>query len=234
MIRLVLCDIDDTLLPSTETFWAAVQEVLDLRYGEQAAALTEQVLRLVYYFGTTEYRGFWLALCAERGLPLAEREREHEALTQAYKEAYGRRIAARAGARETLQRLRAEGRTLGVISNGRTPFQQMKLERSNLLDLFDGPVLVSGDFHEGAAKPSPHLFQEALRRTGIEASETVFLGDRTADVIGGNLAGLWVVRYDAPEQAPAPATLRTAQPHATIRRMDELHDVLRILDPKVG
>lgn len=230
MIRLVLLDIDDTLLPTTETFWAAVEEVLRGRYGDEADELQQLVLRLVYFFGTTEYRGFWLAFCAERGLEGEAQKAEHEALTRAYKAAYARRITARTGARETLMRLSGEGRTIGVVSNGRTPFQRMKLSRSGLADLIDGPLLVSGDFPDGTEKPGPGLFEEALRRTSHEPREALFVGDRTDDVIGGNLAGIYVVRFHTPHQSPAPPMLKIAQPYATIDALDELHALLARLD----
>jgi HAD superfamily hydrolase (TIGR01509 family) len=226
MIRLVLFDVDDTLLPTTETFWAAVQEVLHARYGAGADEAVQQVLRLVSYFGTTEYRGFFLGLCAERGLSGAAREAEHAALCAAYKSAYADRVVARPGARECLEALRAQGRSLGVVSNGRSAFQRMKLERSGLADLLDGPILVSGDFPPSYAKPSPLLFEHALRQTGLRPNECVFIGDRTEDVIGGRLAGLWVVRYETLLHPPGPAALRSAQPHATVSDPAEIAAVV--------
>lgn len=40
-------------------------------------------------------------------------------------------------------------------------------------------------------KPEPHLFQEALKRLGVPAAETVMVGDRLGtDILGGQRAGL--------------------------------------------
>ena len=231
MIRLVLLDVDDTLLPSTTTFWGAVQEVLDARYPDEPL-LASLVLRLVYYFGTTEYRGFWLALCAERGLNGPARLAEHEALCAAYKAAYARRISARPGAAEFLAALRARGRIVGIVSNGRAAFQRMKLMRTGLLPFVDGPLLVSGDFPPSHEKPTARMFEEALARTAVAAHEALFVGDRTEDVIGGNLAGLWTVRFEAPEQPPAPPGLRVAQPHASAPDIAALLGIVEHLEAR--
>lgn len=234
MIRLVLLDVDDTLLPSTTTFWSAIQEVLAARYPEAADDLGSLLLRLVHYFGTTEYRGFLLALCAERGLLGDARRAEHHALCAAYKAAYARLVTARPGAAPLLASLRSRAVCVGIVSNGRAPFQRMKLARSGLLGFIDGPLLVSGDFGPTHEKPTPGMFEEALARTGVSAGEAVFVGDRTEDVIGGNLAGLWTVRYDAPEQPPAPPGLQIAQPHANVSDIAELDRVLRSFDGRVA
>jgi HAD superfamily hydrolase (TIGR01549 family) len=233
-IRLVLFDIDDTLLPTTETFWAALEEVVRARYGAEAPDALETVLRLLHFFGTNEYRGFLRALCAERGLQGDALALEHEALCRTYKEAYARRIRPREGAHQALEELVAEGRLLGVISNGRPRFQKMKLDRAGLLPFFRGPVLVSGDFPPGFDKPSPRLFEEALSRVGVPAGAAAFVGDRTADVIGANLAGLWVLRYLTPEQPAHPVALRTATPHATVTRVAEIPGALRELERRAA
>lgn len=229
-IELVLLDIDDTLLPTTSTFWGALEEVLRARYPNDADEALQTVLRLVNFFGTNEYRGFLQGLCAERGLTGSALQAEHTGLCQAYKAAYARRIAPRPGSRAVLRRLAREGRQLGVVSNGRPGFQRMKLERSGLGGLFRGPILVSGDYPPSFAKPAPGLFLEALRQTGLRPDQVAFVGDRTADVIGANLAGLWSIRYWAPEQAQAPVALRLAQPDASLRGLDELEGVIAALE----
>jgi HAD superfamily hydrolase (TIGR01509 family) len=169
-------------------------------------------------------------MCAERGLAGPALTSELEPLARAYKAAYARLLSARAGTTEALEKLTTQGRLLGVISNGRPAFQRMKLERCGLMPFFQGPVLVSGDFPAGYAKPSPRLFEEALSRTHTAPRAAAFVGDRTADVIGANLAGLWTIRYLAPEQPPAPAALRCAQPHATVETVAEIPNAVASLE----
>jgi HAD superfamily hydrolase (TIGR01549 family) len=233
-IRLVLLDIDDTLLPTSQTFWAALEEVLGARYGAEAPEALETVLRLLQFFGTNEYRGFLRAMCAERGLAGAELTSELEALSRAYKTAYARLLTARAGTTEALEKLTAQGRLLGVISNGRPAFQRLKLERTGLMPFFRGPVLVSGDFPAGYAKPSPRLFEEALSLTQTPPMAAAFVGDRTADVIGANLAGLWTIRFLVPEQPSGPVALKCATPHATVKTVAEIPSAVASLEQSPG
>lgn len=93
-----------------------------------------------------------------------------------------------------LDRLRALGLRLAVISNAngtlRTKFESLGL-LSRVDALFD-----SGD--EGVEKPDPRLFQIALERVGARADTTVHVGDLYhVDVVGARNAGLRAVLLDA-------------------------------------
>ncbi len=92
------------------------------------------------------------------------------------------------GAKELLAEL-AEFATLAAVSNGSWKAQQVRLEKSGLMPYFDG-VFVSEKV--GAAKPSPKIFNTALKHLGINnRSRVLMIGDSlTADVQGGNSAGI--------------------------------------------
>jgi putative hydrolase of the HAD superfamily len=114
----------------------------------------------------------------------------------------------------TLQALRAQDRTLGVITNGGTERQQAKLRALGLEDAFD-VVLISEA--EGVRKPSPEIFQRALRRHGIESSAAMFIGDHPLmDVEGARSAGLLPVWKYVPYW-----TLRTPNV-ATVHRLTDI------------
>jgi putative hydrolase of the HAD superfamily len=72
-----------------------------------------------------------------------------------------------------LERLHAAGLVLGVISNFEEWLERL-LESLGLARFFDVRV-ISGV--EGVEKPDPRIFQLALDRTGIEASDAVYVGD---------------------------------------------------------
>ena len=76
--------------------------------------------------------------------------------------------------RTTLETLRAQGKQLGVITNGHGVRQRQKLEALGLSTSFD-TILVSEE--EGVRKPDIEIFQRALARCGVEAREAVFVGD---------------------------------------------------------
>lgn len=88
---------------------------------------------------------------------------------------------------------------LGIITNGFTDLQQIRLERTGLHNHFD--ILVISE-QVGAAKPHPQIFTHAKELMGNPDPETVLMvGDNPiADIAGGKQAGFytcWLNRFDA-------------------------------------
>lgn len=82
-----------------------------------------------------------------------------------------------------------------AASNGFLQMQRSRLEKAGLLQYFQG-LFVSDDI--GAEKPSPRFFQECLRRTGLQASEILMVGDSlSADMQGAKKSGLDVCWYNS-------------------------------------
>jgi len=92
-----------------------------------------------------------------------------------------------------LEKLRARGYYLGVISNSIGTMEQ-QLGRVNLAQYFQATfdsALV------GVEKPHPEIFRVALERAGVGAEESLFVGDTNATDMGGAyLAGLRGVLID--------------------------------------
>ena len=91
-----------------------------------------------------------------------------------------------------LNYVKAAGIRTGLVSTGSPPAGFRA--RHGLFYAF--PVLV-GSVEEGIEKPSPRLFEIALERAGVEASEAIYVGDDyRADVVGARAAGLTPVLLD--------------------------------------
>jgi len=96
------------------------------------------------------------------------------------------------GVPESLDRLRASGRRLVVVSNANGTLRA-HFGRLGLAERFD--VLIDS-FDEGVEKPDPRIFQLALERAGARAETTLHAGDfYHVDVVGARAAGLqaWLV-----------------------------------------
>lgn len=92
--------------------------------------------------------------------------------------------------RESLQRLRAAGWRIGIITNGAAT-QLDKIEVAGLDELVDG-VAVSEV--EGVRKPDKELFAIAAQRAGASLEGGWMVGDNpAADIRGGAQAGLTTV-----------------------------------------
>jgi putative hydrolase of the HAD superfamily len=78
-----------------------------------------------------------------------------------------------AGALELLQDLRGAGFRLGIISNFDLRLYEI-LRHVGILDLLEHIVVSS---QVGGDKPSPRIFEEALRRFAVEPTELLHVGD---------------------------------------------------------
>jgi putative hydrolase of the HAD superfamily len=91
------------------------------------------------------------------------------------------------GALELLQDLRSAGFRLGLISNFDLRLYEI-LKHLRVFDLFEHIVVSS---QVGADKPSPRIFEEALRRFQVEPAELLHVGDdEVADGQGPRAVGM--------------------------------------------
>lgn len=107
----------------------------------------------------------------------------------------------------TLNTLRHQCYTLGIITNGRTQFQMRNIRALGIEHYF-AAILVSES--EGIRKPAPEIFRRAIERLGVTASESVFVGDNPEADIGGaqtfGMKAIWKRSAYWPPPASADAT----------------------------
>jgi putative hydrolase of the HAD superfamily len=120
-----------------------------------------------------------------------------------------------------LERL-ARRHRLAVVSNfDYTPTALAILDTAGVRDLF-AAIVVSDEV--GWRKPRADIFEEAIRRTGVEPRRTLFVGDRAdIDVVGAHAVGMdtaWI----NPARGPLPAGL--PPPRYEIRDLAELEPIV--------
>jgi pyrophosphatase PpaX len=98
---------------------------------------------------------------------------------RAHNEPLHQEILCCAGMEDTLERLRAEGRRLGVVTAKRRSTVELAFEHLPLGHLFD--AVVGGDETE-RHKPDPEPLLLAAERLGASPAETVYVGDSPFDV----------------------------------------------------
>jgi FMN phosphatase YigB (HAD superfamily) len=111
--------------------------------------------------------------------------------TMAFADEFMRHVSLDANAFDVLQKLHGKYK-LGLISNFAIPECGWKLlDKFGLRRFFD-VVVISGEVNR--RKPSPEIFERALKVLGVEASETVFVGDMLdLDVLGPKKVGMKTV-----------------------------------------
>jgi len=141
--------------------------------------------------------GFWINFGRRRlavmGCSPAQAAEFAPKISAYMNEAYKPRVWVPDEAPPLLAALQAAGFILGVVSNREKPFEE-ELESLGLRPYFHFS-LAGGEV--GSFKPEPGIFEEALRRAGTSAPETMYVGDNYfADAIGSHRAGLRAVLYD--------------------------------------
>jgi HAD superfamily hydrolase (TIGR01509 family) len=175
---------NDGLLLDTESVWTRAEEDLFERRGIEFTP--EHKLELV---GTSAdiAGGLLERWLDEPGTKDALME-ELNALVVAELE-HG--VEAMVGARDLLERLKAQGTPIGLVSNSPMPFVARSLEIVDFGAIFD--VIVSA--HEVAApKPAPDPYLEACKQLGVEPGPNVIaLEDSPTGVAAARAAGLTVI-----------------------------------------
>jgi putative hydrolase of the HAD superfamily len=110
------------------------------------------------------------------------------------------------GALDAIDRLRARGARLALVTNGSAAGQQRKIERFGLARYFDG-LFIEGEL--GFGKPDVRVYHAALAAVGCRPDEAWSIGDNLEwDVTAPQRLGIFGIWVDAagrglPVDAPA-------------------------------
>ncbi len=92
-----------------------------------------------------------------------------------------------------LQRLRADGYSMGLISNATVRTRRV-VEATGLTNYLD-PIVISAEV--GYLKPRPEIFRIALARANVRADEAIHVGDLyESDIVGARNAGMKGILID--------------------------------------
>lgn len=183
-LRLVIFDVDGTLVDSQGDIVAAMSMAFDA--VGQAAPAREVILSIV---------GLSLHVAMERLAPDLEAA-QHNIMVEAYKDGY-MTLRAQTGAAESsplypgalnaLRLLRAQPDTLLGIATGKSKRGLDKLIEAHDLQGYFITQQVA-DTHP--SKPHPSMILTAMRDTGVNAENTVMIGDTTFDMEMAIAAGV--------------------------------------------
>lgn len=98
---------------------------------------------------------------------------------------------------DTVQRLKAKGYKVGVITNGPIPMQNAKIDAAGFRFLFD--ILIVSKAVK-IDKPDPAIFLLTAERLGFDPAECLYVGDHPRnDIFGAKSAGMktaWMRGYE--------------------------------------
>jgi putative hydrolase of the HAD superfamily len=194
-------ELRERLIASEQAYWAGVNA------SQHTGTLAEILLEASRALGL-DVAGALLSEAAERHL-----------------DAWTPHIAHHPDAVPTLERLRARGLKIGLLSNTHWPvtFHEHFLERDGLARLIDVRAYTSTMTH---SKPHREAFEHVLGQLGVKAERAVMVGDRPIDdVLGGQRAGMRGIW----RPHPASPALGAVVPDAVIERLEQLPDIVATL-----
>jgi HAD superfamily hydrolase (TIGR01549 family) len=199
----VLFDLDDTLHDDTSAYQSAAEEValeIAAEHGIDALALKAAYI--------AEAEGFWMRLTNDALQTKLASVRERlwqsalenvgisdesiaRASAQRYHEYRKKYYTPFPGAVELLRSLRAQGKRLGMVTNGLSETHREKIALLRIGELFDA-IFIADEV--GMVKPDPLLFAHACTTLGAPPSHSAMVGDRyDRDVRGAQEAGLYTI-----------------------------------------
>jgi len=163
-LKLLICDLDGTLVDSRKNITISVNAVRARHHG--IAARPRFLLFGAHYTPA-----------------------DSEAFLEHYEQQCTHRIAFYPGLFDALQKLRASGFLLAVATNGSTRFPERILRHLGARELFDRVI---GADKVGASKPAPDMLLEIFRALGHNPSpgRTWMLGDSYTDMQAADRAGI--------------------------------------------
>ena len=127
------------------------------------------------------------------------------------------------GVHQMLCDLRQSGAGVYLLSNAQSRFTLPELDKLGLTPLFDG-ILISSD--AGFKKPSREIFELALNKFHLDASDSFYVGnDMRDDILGASSAGLRTV-YIHTEQSGSYENLPALTPTFTASNHTHLSQIL--------
>lgn len=165
--------VEDKAPPEVDELVERIAEEVDKMVERSYAQRTLEELAIIDLFDSA-FRSIGYQLPADLLQEVAELD--HSALVASV------RLAPHA--LETMEKLRADGLRLGIVSNvAQLPhLLHRDLENFGIAPLIDG-VAFSSEI--GIRKPRPQIFESVLDQVGVPPAESVFVGDRLVDDIYG-------------------------------------------------
>jgi HAD superfamily hydrolase (TIGR01662 family) len=126
----------------------------------------------------------------------------------------------------TIQKLKAQGYLLGLISNAADDADvQTLVDKANLRPYFE---VILSSAAAGIRKPHPEIFQRAMSALKTSPSHTAMVGDTLeADILGAKnagMVGIWITRRV--EILNRQGETKSIKSDAVINRLSELPEVL--------
>lgn len=199
-IRAVIFDFGNVLtMPQDEGFVASMRQLAGLDSGAFRNAY--RTGRREYDRGTLDSAAYWRGVLASGGRPSEEVARLDGGLVSSLTELDVKSwTVIRGGMVPWVRDLRAAGFATAILSN--MPLDHaLYIERSfDWLELFDVRLF---SYSVELVKPEAGIYEECLKRLGLQPAETLFLDDVAENIEGARAVGMRGIEFGGLEGLPS-------------------------------
>jgi phosphoglycolate phosphatase-like HAD superfamily hydrolase len=234
LTKLAIFDLDDTLLATRDAVLVArdcvLREFLGLETPLSLMAAQDVWQRLTWYYSVDDRLGIFSALCHSMRLSAPDPP-TCDLIGKRYAEVFASSLKLTSGAENVLDRLKSDGKLIGLVTTGKSGFQKEKIALTQLERWIPSTLTLIEEPGSPSAKPRPTSILNLCSSINVKPSDVLAVGDRITDVIAGNLAGCRTVLYygrSLEVRLPGPNGIIDLEiPDYSIRR---LSDLLQFLD----
>lgn len=184
-VRLVLFDLDGTLIDAVPQLYKAVNGALQ----ELALPLVTlaQVSAWIGNGADMLLRRAWGRSATPPAWPDALAQRLRQAFDRHYHAGLDKDFSLFPGVITTLRQLRAAGLAMAVVTNKPHPFVAPLLQQAGLADCFD--LVLGGDVLP-QRKPDPAPLLHVCQQLGFSPAQSLMVGDSRNDILAAQAAGM--------------------------------------------
>lgn len=195
-IKAILFDLDQTLLDRTDS----LRHFLNWQVNFFQLVAQSQKADFIEKFIQLDANGsVWKDVVYRQLIQdFAIKNYSEQFLLQSYIQDFNKFCRSFGHVESAILRLHQAGYLLGLISNGKTPFQEHNFQALGLAEYFS-TVLVS----EAVAlrKPDAAIFQLACEKLKVQAEQCIFVGDNeNADIQGAKAVGMKSIFFNPDTQ----------------------------------
>lgn len=191
-IKAILFDLDQTLLDRTHS----LKLFLIWQIQSLQLVLVSQQQRFIQRFLELDANGsVWKDKVYQQLIAEFEiTQVSTQDLLDMYLHEFNRFCVAYVGVENTIQKIAQAGYKLGLISNGKTPFQERNFEALALSQYFSSIVISEA---VGLRKPDSAIFELATQQLSVKPEQCIFVGDNEqADILGAQKAGMKTIFFN--------------------------------------
>ncbi len=198
--KLVIFDLDDTLISTKDAYFSAYRQALSKMLGLSPELVNQYLDSLLPIYGSSK-SGYIFEAVAQLENKV-QKPADKNDFEQIFESIFWDELQIFDGVLASLDRYKAAGAILAICSNGYGPTQRHKLKSLKLYNYFlESNIMISLERTREKAKPFPDMLNHLLKKNSLEAVQSCFYGNSIGDYLSAKTAGIdFIMKLDGYEK----------------------------------